>query len=181
MACTSQPVPRQIETRVSNKSTHPGNIFKPNVPHRTSAEVQQEHEAKAKAKADREEAKRQSIVHTAEFEHANLANEDMIDATPRPLFTPKPWPPPHNHKNAKLVPITESSDVKMGDDFDKASFVPVPSEQSVAEDESAIESDDPTPPSKKQKARVTEKATGTVGAKPGASAKVAEKKESRQG
>ena len=120
--------------------------------------------------------KQQSIVHTAEFEHANLANEDMIDATPRPPFTPKPWPPPRNRKNAKLVPITESSDVKMGDDFDKASFVPVPSEQSVAEDESAIKSDDPTPPSKKQKAQVTEKATGTVGAKPGASAKVAKKK-----
>lgn len=55
----------------------------------------------------------------------------------------------------------------MGNDFNKASFAPVPSEQLVAEDESAIESDNPTPLAKKQK-----KATGTVGAK----AKVAKKK-----
>ena len=101
-----------------------------------------------------------------------MANEDMVNAAPHPLFTPKPWPPPHNCKSTKLVPANESSDVKMGNDFDKALFVPVPSEQSVAKDESAIKSDDTTPPASKQKAQATEKATGTAGVK----AKVAERK-----
>jgi len=54
MAHTSQAVPHQIETQVSNKLTHLGSVFKPVVPQRTSAKVQQEHEAKAKAKAESE-------------------------------------------------------------------------------------------------------------------------------
>ena len=86
-----------------------------------------------------------------------MANEDIVDMTPHPPFTPKPWPPPRNRKAAKLVPITESSDVKMVDELDKESFAPALSEQeSVTEDELAIDSDIPTPPAKKQKAQVTE-------------------------
>ena len=58
MARTSQTVPqRQIETWATNKFTHPGNIFKPTVPRQTSAQVQEERDAKAQAKADCEEAK----------------------------------------------------------------------------------------------------------------------------
>ena len=179
MARTSQTVPqRQIETRATNKFTHPGNIFKPAVPRRTSAQVQEERDAKAQAKADREEAKRQSIVRAAQFEHADMANEDVVDMTPRPPFTPKPWPPPRNRKAAKLVPITESSDVEMGDEFDKESFAPVLSEQEsvrVTEDESAVDSDGPTPPAKKQKTQVTEENIRGAGVKP-VGGKVAEKK-----
>jgi hypothetical protein len=172
MAPTSKAVPqRQIKTRASNKSVHPGNVCKPAVPRRTSAQVQQEREAKAKAKSVREEARQQSIIRTAEFEHADMANEDMVDATPRPPFTSKRWPPPRNHKSAKLVPVTGSSDVEMSDNCDKASSAPASSEQSVAEDESAIERGDPTPPAKRQK-QATEKATRTAGGKE----KVAEKK-----
>jgi hypothetical protein len=117
MAPKSQAVPRSIGTRASNKSVHPGNVFKPSVPRRTSAEVQQEREAKAKAKADREEAKQRSIVRAAEFEHADMANEDLVDATPRPPFTPKPWPPSRNKKKAKVIPVTESesSEVEIGE------------------------------------------------------------------
>src|SRR5271169_4673553 len=88
------PRPRQIETRTQNKTAHPGAVCKPAVPRRTPAEVQQERNAKAKAKKDLEEMKRQSIVRTAEFEATEIANEDTVDITPHPPFTPKPWPPP---------------------------------------------------------------------------------------
>lgn len=168
MAPTSKAGTRQMGTWSRNKSTHPGNISKP-APRRTSAEVQQEREAKAKAKADREEAKKRSIVRTAEFERADLANEDMVDATPRPPFTPKSWPPSRDQKKAEaLVSIEDSSEVEARDDSDFA-LGPVASEdQSNAEDES---SDEATPPAKKLKIQATEKAAQTVGA----SQKVAER------
>ena len=107
-----------------------------------------------------------------------MANEDVVDMTPRPPFTPKPWPPPRNRKAAKLVPITESSDVEMGDEFNKESFAPALSEQEsvrVTEDELAVDSDGPTPPAKKQKTQVTEENIRGVGVKP-VGGKVAEKK-----
>jgi hypothetical protein len=51
-------------------------------PRRTTNEVQAERAAKAQAKADSEEAKKQPIIRAAEFEHADRANEDFPDATP---------------------------------------------------------------------------------------------------
>ena len=105
-----------------------------------------------------------------------MANKDVVDMTPHPPFTPKPWPPPHNCKAAKLVPITESSDVEMVDKLDKDSFAPVLSElESVTEEESAVDSDIPTPPAKKQKAQATEVNIRKAEVKP-VSGKVAEKK-----
>ena len=118
MAPKPKALPRPIETRASNKLAHPGNVEKSSKPRRTSAEVQKEREAKAKAKADREAAKRKAILCAAEFELADMANEDMVDATPRPSFTPKPRPFLRNQKEAKLVPIAESSGVGVaGDDL----------------------------------------------------------------
>jgi len=154
--------PRQIGTRASNKLAHPGQVTKTGVPRRTSAEVQHEREAKAKAKADREKAKKQGIIRAAEFEHADMANEDIVNATPRPPFTPKPWPPPRNKK--KLVPVAESNEVDEPD-FDNTSLSPAPSDSSVTESESESvtesESDDPTPPTKKQKIQATQKVGGS--------------------
>jgi hypothetical protein len=58
MAHTAQTVPpRQMETRASNKFAHPGNIIKAAVPRQTSAQVQEERDAKAQADEDCEEAK----------------------------------------------------------------------------------------------------------------------------
>lgn len=177
MSSTSQAVPpSRLETRAKNKLIHPGNTVKAK-PRRTSAEVQQEREAKAKAKLDREKVKQKSIVRTAEFERTDMANEDSVDATPRPPFTPKPWPPPRNNKRTKLrvIPITDSSDADMDDTkFDKASFSPLAAqaqaptgtEESAVESAEVtdIESDDPAPPAKKQKVHSTVKATGIAGA-----------------
>ena len=94
MANTTAPQ-RQIGTRASNKTAHPGNADKSHG-RRSSAEVQKERTAKAQAKAAREEAKQNSINRTAEFELADIAEEGLADATPRPPFTPKQWPPPRN-------------------------------------------------------------------------------------
>ncbi|KAH9166464.1 hypothetical protein EDB89DRAFT_1910690 [Lactarius sanguifluus] len=79
--------PRRMSTRASNKTAHPGNVVKNK--RRTTAQVQEEKMAKAKAKEARKVAKQQGINRAAQFEHACLANEDLVDATPRPLFTPK--------------------------------------------------------------------------------------------
>ena len=101
---------RQIETRAKNKTTHPGKVVKPS--HRqTKVEVQQEKDAKAKAKAVLAEARQQSINRTAEFERANIANEDMVNANPRPTFTPKPQPLSHrNHKNSPLTSFSSNTE-----------------------------------------------------------------------
>jgi hypothetical protein len=149
------------ETRASNKLAHPGQPIAPK-PRRTKDEVQAERAAKAQAKADREEAKKQSIIRAAEFEHADRADEDFVDATPRPPFTPKPWPPPRNQKKANLIPVAEISDVEMSDDVAMASFVPPCSRKSISDDDSAVESDNP-PPTKKSKARTARKDAGEVG------------------
>jgi hypothetical protein len=102
------------ETRASNTWAHPGKPITPK-PRRSKDEVKAERAAKAQAKVDREEAKTWSIIHAAEFEHADRADEDFVNATPRPPFTPKPWPPLHNKNKANLTPVAEISDVEMPD------------------------------------------------------------------
>lgn len=164
MASKSQPNTRQIGTRASNKTTHPGRFEKPKAPRRTSAEVQEEREAKAKAKADREEAKRKSITNVAEFEHADMANEDLLDATPRPLFTPKPWPRSKSKKRSRVDPPAEPNEVEIDDDnlaFDNTPLTPVAEDlETEHEDDAENKSltDDKSdsieytsPPTKKQK------------------------------
>lgn len=140
MPSKSRDVPPPIGTRASNKFAHPGKLIKTSTPRRTSAEVQQEREAKAKAKSDREEAKRKSIVRTAEFEQADMANEDFVNATPRPPFTPKQRPAPRNQKKAKFDPIAESPDVEIGGEDADSDKTPAASEDSVTEDESEDDS-----------------------------------------
>jgi hypothetical protein len=121
------------ETRASNKLAHPGELLAPKL-RRTKGEVEAEHAAKAQAKVDHEEAKKQSIICAAEFEHADRANKDFVNATPHPPFTPKPWPPIRNKKKANPIPVAETTDVKMSDDVDNASFIPPCSEKFVSED-----------------------------------------------
>jgi hypothetical protein len=98
--------------------------------------------AKAKVKQDCEVAEKQSIGRAAQFEAADLIQENDVDATPRPMFTPR---------LRKQFPA-ESSDVEMaeGSDFDGADFKPPTADGSVTEDDSTFESN-PEPPVKKQK------------------------------
>lgn len=173
---------RRIETRAKNKLAHPGMALKATVqPRRTTAEVQQERAVKAQAKAAKEEAKQRSINRAAEFEHADMANEDIVDATPRPPFTPKLWQTSRSQKNTCLTPLTEMSDVEMAEDFDTAS-VEVPCSEKSITDDSTVESDNPPPPVKKRKFQAavtavpaTAKAVSTAGVKP-VGGRVAEKK-----
>lgn len=144
--------PSQMETRAKNKQVHPGAALAP-TPRRSSAEVQQERVAKAQAKAAQEAQKRENIQRAAEFEHADMANEDVVDATPRPSFTPKPWPPPRNRKLANLTPVAEASD----ESHSASSFKAPGSAESISEEESIVESD-PPPPAKKLKAKKIAKA-----------------------
>ena len=167
----SKPAPsRQIATRAGNKSAHPGHVVKPRT-RRTGAEVKAERAAKAQAKEDRELARKQSIERAAQFETADLIQENDFDATPRPVFTPKLRPLP------QINPFpAESSDVEMaeGSDFDGADFKPPTADGSVTVDDSAVETD-PEPPVKKAKAnsaakgkaKVTKKAAGKVASEKG--------------
>ena len=152
-----------LGTRASNKLVHPGKPIAPK-PHRTKGEVKAKHAAKAQAKVDYKEVKKQSIIHAAEFKHADRANEDLVDSTPHPPFTPKIWPPLHNKNKANPIPVVDISDVEMSDDVDNTSFVPSYSKKFVSEDDSAIESDNP-PPFKRSKAQTAGKAIAKVGIK----------------
>jgi type II secretory pathway pseudopilin PulG len=150
------PPERQIETRAKNKTTHPGKVVK-TVQRRTKAEVQEEKNAKAQAKMALEDARQQSINRTAEFERADIANEDMVDATPRPIFTPKPRPLSRNQRNSPLTPFADTSDIES---LVETPFKPDSASKNLADTDDSSEDDDtPVPPSKKSKAKITQKAT----------------------
>src|ERR1700679_4240611 len=136
--------PRQMATRERNKTTHPGKVTKTSQ-RRTKAEVQQEKDAKTQAKKVLAEARQQSINRTAEFERADIANEDMVAATPRPMFTPKPRPLSRNQKNSPLTSFAGTSDIEVSDNLDETPFMP----GSVDADDSAVENNIPPPPPKK--------------------------------
>ena len=89
-----------------------------------------------------------------------MANEDVIDTTPRPCFTPKPRAPARNRENASLGTVTEVSDST--DNCNSLSFQPLDSEESVTGEESADESDS-RPLAKRLKAHTTGKAIPKVG------------------
>ena len=147
---------RQMETRAKNKTTHPGKVDKSPPPprRRTKAEVQQEKEAKAQAKAALAEARQQKIERAAEFERADLANEDMVAVTPRPIFTPKPRPLSRNHRNSPLTPFvgTDTSDIEVSDDLDETLR---PGSVGLVDSDLGVESDGPPPPAVKGKAKIT--------------------------
>jgi hypothetical protein len=144
-----------METRASNKTAHPGYVDKVNPTRRTGEEVQKTRTAKAQAKAAREEAKKNSINRTAEFELADIAKETLADATPRPLLTPKS----RNRTYPDLTPLAATSDAEETTDFDRASFMQARSEMSATGDDSAAESDATTLPPLKQTTQSIGKAT----------------------
>jgi hypothetical protein len=148
----------RVQTRAKNKETHPG-LPDRALPRRASADVENERAAKAQATAARQEKKRQSILRTAEFENADIVNEDLVDATPRPNFTPKPLPPARNRKGAKLDPVAEASD-NSDDDRDSLAYQPLDSEESVATGEESADESDPRPLAKRLKANATGKGKG---------------------
>lgn len=157
---------RRIETRAKNKTTHPGRVDKSSqAPRRTKAEVQADKEAKAQAKVAAAEARQQSINRAAEFEYADIAHEDIVDATPRPVFTPRPRSRrSQGRKTSPLTPFTGTSDIVCDDDDPGESpFLPTGHLGSEGGDgDLALESDTPPtppPPLKKKKGKSTQKAT----------------------
>ena len=151
-------VPQQgLATRSKNKTVHPGTVDKAQQ-RRTKEEVKEEKEAKARAKKALAEARQQSINRAAEFEHAAIANEDMVDATPRPTFIPKPRPL-LKRKNSPLTSLADTSDVE-ADNVDGSPFIP--NSQGLADEEESaadVESDGPRAHPTKKKAKTTLKAT----------------------
>lgn len=157
-----------IKTRSKNKDTHPG-IPDRAPPRRSSVEVENERAAKAQAKAAKAEDWTRKIMRAAEFQHTDLANEDMFDATPHPSVTPKPWPPARDPKQAGLDSVAEVSgdsddDHEMGTlSLEPPDFKGLTSEEeSASEDDSAAETD-PRPPAKRLKAQTTGKPIPKVG------------------
>lgn len=134
--------------------THPGKVDKP-AERRTKAEVKQEKKAKAQAKEALAEARQQSINRAAEFEHADIANEDMVDATPRPTFIPKPRPLSLKRKNSPLTSLADTSDGET--DVGESPFIP--NSKGLADADEDVESDAPQAPPTKNKAKTIPKAT----------------------
>ena len=149
-----------VATQSKNKVTHPGLAVK-GLPHQTIAKVQQECAMKAQAKAAWEETKQQGINRAAEFEHENMANEDIIDATPCPQFTPKAQLAPHNQRNTSTNPATNTSNLE-------STYMASPSKKSVTDDiTTASENDSLPPPIKrcKTQGKATMKTVLTAGTK----------------
>jgi hypothetical protein len=122
---------RQITTRSTNKLAHPGYIDKAAV-RRNKAEVEEERTTKALAKVARAEAKERSIKRTAEFEQADVVDEDIVDATPRQHFAPKCTRPPAEGNSS----IAEKSYDEEGEQVE-SNF----SENSVTTGDSAVDSE----------------------------------------
>ena len=152
-----------METWAGNKQAHSGITIKGKM-HRTTAEVQQECKVKAQAKATKEAKWKRFIKCTAEFEHDEMANEDIVDATPHPPFTQMQQQASQNHRNS-LSPVTEMSNVDTHDQIDMLLFVGQAdcSDMSVIEEDIADKSDAPPPVQKrptKAKTKTTGKAAG---------------------
>ena len=158
MPKATQAVPQShIETRAKNKTTHPGKVVTSSQqPRRTKEEVEQEKNAKRQARKDLEEARQQSINRAAEFERADIANEDVMNSTPRPLFTPKPRPRSRNQRPSSLTPIADTSNVEASDVPDATPLM-AGSEDLVDADDTALEAAMdiymPLPPAKKRKGK----------------------------
>ena len=84
----------------------------------------------------------------------------MVNATPCPNFTPKPWPLIHNPKKSSLISFSGTSNIGVSNnlDEDQTAFM-VPSSENLHD--SAVESEGPPPltPAKKGKAKPVRKTT----------------------
>jgi len=95
-------------TRLKNATQHPGLAYK-SATRRTTAEVKAIAEAKQAAKVAKKEAKTASIRRAAAFESTAMAEEDFIDATPRPKFHPR------SGSHATSAKLETTCDVEMSD------------------------------------------------------------------
>lgn len=128
-----------IRTRSGNTSKRPGIVDKP-ATRRTSAQVKADKAAVAAAKEVLKLAQQAGINRAAAFEVAARANEDALDATPRPVFTPKP-------KSAGTVP---ASDTEYSESNDDGQTFVLPAD-SVTEEDSVLAEDAEETPMPKRK------------------------------
>jgi hypothetical protein len=143
-----------MATRAGNKTAHPGDIVK-GPKRRTTTEVEAERAAKAKAKEDRELAKKQNIELTAQFEREDLMEENKLDTTPRPASKQK------SSRIDSLPP--NSSDIETAN-VGGAHLGPSDIDEPIDVDDSSAESDLLRPP-KKAKASSTSEGKTKVGKK----------------
>jgi len=141
------------KTRSTNATQHPGLIVKSSK-RRTPAEVKAAKEAKEAAKEAKRQAKNASINRAAEFESSAMANEDILDATPRPNFNPRPSTPTETETSNDII-------MSDGPDFDNNPYNPPedPTEDDTMGSEGSAE-ETPIPLSKKRKTAATKATTG---------------------
>ena len=80
----------RVTTRPKNATQHPGHVVKPpRKPANANAKTTKDKKADAaKAKAAKAVAKKLGAAQCSQFEQEAMEREDMLDATPRPNFTP---------------------------------------------------------------------------------------------
>jgi len=93
-----------------NATKHPGLIGKMSTVHRNSAQVKAAAAAKRATKDAKDAARTASICHATEFESTALDNEDLIDATPQPNFTPNANPH-HTGKVPEMYSDSETQEI----------------------------------------------------------------------
>ena len=129
-------------TRASNATKRPGLAIKP-APRRTSEEVKAAANTKKAANAAKKQAQEARIKRVAAFESNARDNEDLIDATPRPNFTPRDSHPdsetglgtseddgPNPNKNTYIPP--DESDDESDNSVQSAEVMPVPKRKKKA-------------------------------------------------
>lgn len=148
-------------TRQANKSQHPGAVAKAK-PRRTSAQVKADRAAAEAKKLDKKATRAKNIEKVAEFEDRDQMAEEMLQATPRPEFTPKPLRA--TSPDVQETTPEPSSDVDMGPgNGDSDNFIPKSTngpEDSVADVCTDEEEVLPPPPRKSKPALTKAKVDG---------------------
>src|SRR5882724_11745102 len=98
------------KTCPGNATKHPGLIGKTSTVCRNSAQVNAAAAAKRATKDAKDTARTANICHAAEFESTALDNDDLIDATPRPNFTPNANPH-HTGKVPEMYCDSETQEI----------------------------------------------------------------------
>ena len=98
------------KTCPGSATKHPGLIGKTSTVCQNPAQVKAAAAAKRATKDTKDAARTASIHHAAEFESTALDNEDLIDATPQPNFTPNANPH-HTGKVPEMYSDSETQEI----------------------------------------------------------------------
>lgn len=136
-------------TRASNANKRPGAIVAPK-PRQPAGTAKAQREAKASKKIADAEAREASIARVADFENRDMMREDMVDATPRPAFSPTGLSSTGSQEEYEVIDTQKayvsSSELDASDHLQHDKKTYQPANDSPTEDDTATEDDSPPSP-----------------------------------